>query len=274
MEHSLQAIRINLKKIARITCRLLTLLLSLMLCNLSFAQPPEPIQTDRPDQTESPFTVPKYYLQAEYGFSFEKTNGSLQSVYWPSVLWRYGISNRLEFRLVTELLTLKTEDRKISGLNPLTVGFKLNLFKSRGVIPATSFLGLLTTSGLGSKEFRTTHYSPSFKFAMENDLSDQMTIGYNLGAQWNGETSDPSFLYSLSIGFAIIRNLSGYTEIYGYFPYRSIPDHRFDTGVSYLISKNIQTDLSGGLGLSRESPAFYIAAGFSFRFSTVKSNKL
>jgi hypothetical protein len=44
----------------------------LMLPVLNFAQ--EQIETDRPDQTESPATVPHRYLQAETGFMYEKVH--------------------------------------------------------------------------------------------------------------------------------------------------------------------------------------------------------
>ena len=39
-----------------------------------FSQENESIQTDRPDQTETPYLVPKKMFQVENGFSFQKNN--------------------------------------------------------------------------------------------------------------------------------------------------------------------------------------------------------
>ncbi|MDQ5928260.1 MAG: hypothetical protein QG594_34 [Bacteroidota bacterium] len=46
------------------------MLITTFLCLQSIAQ--EPIQTDRPDQTEGVFIVPKHYLQIESGLNIEK----------------------------------------------------------------------------------------------------------------------------------------------------------------------------------------------------------
>ncbi|HRI22668.1 MAG TPA: hypothetical protein PLA68_17025 [Panacibacter sp.] len=51
------------------------------------AQEIAPIQTDRPDQTECPFTVPVRHFQMETGFSFERINKEDKSFAHPSVLY-------------------------------------------------------------------------------------------------------------------------------------------------------------------------------------------
>ena len=52
-----------------------TTLFSLFFLSLfCYSQETEPIQTDRPDQTETPAIVPKEMFQVETGFSFQKNN--------------------------------------------------------------------------------------------------------------------------------------------------------------------------------------------------------
>jgi len=65
------------------------------------------METDRPDQTESPYLTKKKYIQAEVGFNYEK-NGDLHSLVHPTVLWKYGACKRFEFRLITELVSVET----------------------------------------------------------------------------------------------------------------------------------------------------------------------
>jgi len=246
------------------------LFLLVSISNITSAQTIQPIQTDRPSQSESPYTVPKYYIQLENGFLKETRNSSSSIIYYPSTLWKYGINERFEFRFITELASEKVDDHTTSGLKPITIGLKVNLFESKGILPMTSFIGYLATSGIGSKDFATTYYAPTFKFAMLNTLSDKITLGYNIGAKWDGESAEPTFLYTLNTGCSITDKLGGYVELYGYMPQNSKADHRFDGGFSYLVTNNVLLDLSAGLGLTENAPEHYFALGLSFRFNTVR----
>ena len=48
------------------------LYLTLIVSNSIYSQTTEPIQADRPDQTETPAIVPKGMFQTETGFTFQK----------------------------------------------------------------------------------------------------------------------------------------------------------------------------------------------------------
>ena len=58
------------------------------------------IQTDRPDQTESPLTVPKHFLQIETGLSYERTNDDATEVIAPNVLTLFAINRPVDFKLI------------------------------------------------------------------------------------------------------------------------------------------------------------------------------
>lgn len=231
-----------------------------------FSQVLPPIQTDRPDQTECPFIVPVKYIQTETGFMYEKASSSENTVTHPSVLWKYGVNSRLEFRLITELESTKLAGTKISGLNPVTVGFKTNLAQEHGILPMVSFIGHLTIPDLAGKDKKATYYAPSFRFTMQHSLSDKISLGYNLGAEWDGESPEPTFIYTLTSGFELSEKFGSYIEIYGFAPQKGKADHRFDGGLTYLITSNVMVDLSGGVGLTPNAPDYFISTGFSFRF--------
>jgi len=59
----------------------------------------ERIETDRPDQTETPFNVPKKYFQAEFGFNKENLTDYNYNLIHPTALLKYGLSNRIELRV-------------------------------------------------------------------------------------------------------------------------------------------------------------------------------
>jgi Putative MetA-pathway of phenol degradation len=230
-----------------------------------------PIATDRPDQTECPFIVPKGFLQAENGLVYEKTNPTSSVMVHPSILWKYGISGNFEFRLVTEIISEKTVNQPITiGLTPITIGFKTKIAEEKGLLPLVSFIGHLDVPNWASKEFQTSYFAPSFRFTMQHTLSEKLILAYNLGAEWDGETPQTTFIYTLTSGYSISEKLGVYLEFYGFAPREQVPDHRFDGGLTYLINSNIMVDISGGFGISENAPINYLSLGFSYRFKIRK----
>ena len=230
-----------------------------------FGQSLPPIQCDRPDQTECPFIVPKNHFQMENGFSFEQTDDKTQSYFHPSSLLKYGINNQLELRLITESTTIHSGSQSLTGLSPIKVGFKINMVQDNGIIPRTSFITHLTIPYFASDNFKSTYFAPSFRFTMQHELTEKLGLGYNLGAEWDGESAEPIFIYTLTTGYSFTSKAGGYIELYGFAPQKSQPDHRFDCGFIYLLRPNILLDISGGIGLTDNAQKYYLALGFSFR---------
>jgi Putative MetA-pathway of phenol degradation len=227
-----------------------------------------PIATDRPDQTECPFIVPKGYLQAEHGLTYEKISKTSRALTHPSILWKYGISENIEVRLITEIVSEKELSKPITGLVPITVGFKTKIAEENGLIPKVSFIGHLSVPNWASKALKTGYYAPSFRFTMQHTLSDKFALAYNLGAEWDGETPNPTFIYTLTTGYSITKKLGSYLEFYGFSPQNQSIEHRFDGGLTYLINQNIMVDISAGVGLTSNAPKNFISLGFSYRFNT------
>lgn len=253
-------------------CLPLSLCLFIQLCVMqiqTYAQELPPIQLDRPDQTECPFITPKNYIQIEHGITMENIRNNQSIFSHPTSLSKFGINEKLEFRLITEFITQQINDSQTSGLAPVTFGFKTALLEENGIIPKTSFIGHLTTSNLGSKAFHTPYVAPSFRFTMQHTLTNRIALAYNLGAEWNGITAAHTYIYTLTNGFSLTKRLSAYAELYGFLTHGQVPDHRMDGGFTYLINRDLIIDLSGGLGMSKQSPENYIAFGISHRFRAI-----
>lgn len=231
-------------------------------------QAQESIQTDRPDQTESPALTPKNFLQIETGLLYEKTAGSSEAYSHPTILWKYGINDNFELRMLTEFNTEKSEDESFSGHAPLTLGFKAKLTEEKKFLPKISFIGNLTLNKTGAKPFQTPYSAPAFRFLFQHTLSENWSMGYNLGAEWNGESPDATAIYTFSTAYSLTDKLGGFAEIYGYLNQFESADHRFDAGFNYLITDNLQIDASSGIGLSKISPEYFLSCGISYRFST------
>ncbi|WP_298222304.1 transporter [Flavobacterium sp.] len=224
-----------------------------------------PIQADRPDQTETPAIVPKGMFQLESGFSYQKENANNSTWALPSALWKYGVNENFELRLITELETENSETEKYSGLRPILIGCKIKICEEKGIIPKTSFIGHMSVPKAASSKYKTDFYAPEFRFTMQHTLSDKFSLSYNLGSEWDGFTAEPTFIYTLTTGYSISEKLGSYVEVFGFAPQTQTADHSFDGGITYLINDNFMLDLSAGVGLTENAPDYYTALGFSFR---------
>lgn len=224
-----------------------------------------PIQLDRPDQTECPYIVPKRHFQFESGFNFEKVNNNEQNFLFPTVLTKYGVNDKFELRLITEISKNQNNNENKIGINPIKIGFKTKLFEEKGLIPMTSFIGHLQIPNLSTKNMSMPYFAPSFRFTMQHTLTEKIALGYNLGTEWDGENAQPTFIYTITNGFSITDKLGAYFELYGFAPQKDKADHRIDGGITFLAKKNIMLDISGGFGLTKNAPKYYTSLGFSIR---------
>ncbi len=230
-----------------------------------YSQEIEPIQADRPDQTETPALVPKGMFQVETGFTFQKNDAFSKSLSLPSTLWKYGVNENFELRLITEFFWEEIKNEKFNGLSPIYVGFKVKLTEEKGIIPKTSFIAHISLPNMASKNFKTEFIGPEFRFVMQHTLSERMSFSYNLGAEWDGFSAEPTFIYTTATGYSITKKLGSYFELFGFIPQNQKPYHSFDGGITYLINNNFMLDLSSGFGISKNAPNNYWAFGFSFR---------
>lgn len=224
-----------------------------------------PIEIDRPDQTECPSIVPRGMFQMENGLNFEKTDSNSNFYLLPTTLWKVGINENLELRLITEFIIESSNSERFVGLKPIFIGLKVKICEEKGIIPKTSLIAHLLLPKVASEKFKVDYIAPKFRFTMQHTLSDKISLSYNLGAEWNGETPETTFIYTLTTGFKLTEKVGAYTEIYGFAPQNDKPDHRCDGGFTYLINNNVIADISGGFGISANAPKHYISLGFSFR---------
>ena len=246
----------------------------LFLSVFATAQNTSELITDRPDQTESSTVVPYKSLQIETGFLLEKKSNDLmqhKSYAYNSTLLRYGLLQNFELRLGLDYLSDRFEmkeegiTKKISGFSPLYTGFKVNIVEEAGWKPEIAFLGGVTLPFTAKKDYKPTHVSANMRFAFTHTLSERFSLGYNLGAEWDGESAGPLYFYSLVLGVELTNNLGIFAESYGLLNPEGEPENMVDTGFTYLILHNFQIDLSGGIGLNDNAIDNFISLGLTLR---------
>ncbi len=242
--------------------------------NYCFAQV-EKIDTDRPDQTESAVLVPKKWLQFEIGFSKQVNNAAENEFQHPTLLSKYGISKRIEFRLITTVQTNTDISNPLikqsnSGLTPVEIGAKIALWEEKKLLPKTSLIFHVGIPKLASNYFQVDHLAPNFRFTMQHSLTKKIGLGYNVGAEWDGVNKEATWIYTFAPGINLNEKWYGYIEAFGFISKQNNPEHSLDGGIAYYINPNFKIDLSSGFGISKAAPDWYIAVGGSIRFKTGK----
>lgn len=231
--------------------------------------------TDRPDQTESSSVVPHKALQLETGFIFENVETNLaktQSFAYNTTLLRYGLLEKFEIRIglgnLGESTKLKNTEIKssISGLSPLYAGFKIKIIDEERFKPEIAVLTGIVLPFTAHKNFKPKYSGINLRLAFSHSLSDRFSLGYNLGAEWDGETAVPSYFYSAALGVKLSSKFGLLIESYGLIPEDGNAEHLLDAGLTFLLQPNFQLDASGGVGI-HNSVDYFISFGFTYRLS-------
>lgn len=235
--------------------------------------------TDRPDQTESSDIVPKHALQVETGLLVENDANNLfstQSFTYNTTLLRFGLLDNLELRAgldyarETNTVNNTSISSTFSGISPLYTGFKVKVAEEKGWAPQVAFLGGLAFPFTANADRKTNNTAVGMRFAFSHTLSDRFSLGYNLGAEWDGDSPVPGYYYSAALGMGVTDKLGAFIESYGLVPESGGAEHLLDAGVTYLVLSNLQLDLSGGIGLSDAAIQNFISFGLSILIPSSK----
>lgn len=229
--------------------------------------------TDRPDQTESSAVVPLKAFQIETGFMMETDHTDVfenRSFAWNTTLVRYGLLHNLELRLGMEYLGSHTDhlisgSGSASGLGPLYTGLKINVLEEAGAVPEVAFLAGLTLPFLASEAFQPQYTAPDMRIAVSHTLSEMLSLAYNLGAEWDGDSAVPGYFYSAALGIGVTGNLGMFVETYGLLYGDGDAEHMLDAGFTYLVLPDLQVDLSAGIGINEHAIDNFISFGLSYR---------
>lgn len=225
------------------------------------------ISAERPSESQSPNLMTQGYLQAEAGLRRE-ASGADRTFFHPISTIRYGVSKKLEVRLEVDASDTKAASAttESNGLLPIQFGFKTPVLEEQGWVPKTSLLVMAGIPTLASKSQQVAHVFPLVRLLMENKLTENLELDYNAGAEWNGESTHPRWIFSIEPQMMIGRKWQVFAEAYGRWQKGSGAEQVVDAGFGYYITRNIKLDFNAGKGLSKEAPDYFVATGISFRF--------
>jgi hypothetical protein len=245
-----------------------------------------PIETDRPDLTDSPITIPYGHIQLESGYAYTRDHDSDQSSNdhtLPQYLLRVGLVKDLELRVgwegfsFTEETTVERDDdghkgrRTVhqDGGSDLYLGSKIHLIDQAGWVPDFALIpGMTVPTGAADKT--SGDVDPEIVLAGSHDVGEKWTVSSNVVL---ASLTDPAgrFLQTTAtfdVGYKINSWLQTYAEYAAFCPNTRGSDaaHYLGSGLDFTVTNNLHLDWSVSTGLNEEAADFSTGVGLGFRF--------
>lgn len=245
------------------------------------------MSTDRPDKTESAYTVDAGHFQLEmdfFNYTHERydadTGADTRTDTWNVAPFnlKAGLLNNVDLQVIFDsYLQEQTEDRtagtteRTSGIGDTTVRVKVNLWGNDGDRTALAVMPFVkaptNSAGLGNNSVEGGLIVP---------LAVELGGGWNMGVMTevdvvrdeSGSGHRPEFINSITFSRNIAGKLGGYVEFFS-----SVNGERgfgwegtADVGLTYALTADMQLDGGCNFGVTRAADDVNPFLGLSVRF--------
>jgi hypothetical protein len=237
--------------------------------------------TDRPDVTESPYTVDAGHYQIEFSFveyTHDRSDGVESNGF--SVLptnFKVGLLNNLDLQLILNpyqniLTHSDTVHARNDGFGDAEIRAKWNWWGNDGGATAGGVMPFIKLP-TGVDGLSSHHVEGGVIFPLTvRELPGGFEIGTMAEFDFDRNAADDGygldFVHTITLDHTLgSEKLDGYVEFAGFAPIDTGATYLafFDTGVTYLVKPNVQLDCGINIGLSERAPDFTVFAGMSIR---------
>ena len=238
------------------------------------------LSTDRPDQTESPYTVDAGHWQIELDFvnaTLDREAGVRTSAFNVApVNLKLGLTNRTDIQFIFD--GFSRERVRTGGVTAttrdwgdLTVRLKINLWGNDGGDTAFALMPFVKAPlRLGDAG------NDLVEGGLILPLALTLPAGFGLGLMteldWftddTGRRRRAAWINTVTLNRDLTSRLGGYVELVS-----SVSNERgapsvaqFDFGFTYAVTRDVQLDAGCNLGLTRSAPDFQPFLGLSVRY--------
>lgn len=252
--------------------------------SLASPTPPDQLRelsTDRPDKTESPYTVDAGHVQIELDFANytrDRDGGGdddplVETAGLVPFNLKLGLTNSTDLQLLIEpYVRRRIDDRETeSGFGDVTVRLKHNLWGNDGGRTALALMPFATLP-TGSERIGGGTAAFGLIVPLAVGVSDRIGIGFmtqiDLVEDAGEDDFEVRFINSATIAFDLTERLGVYAELFA----ERGTDRRArwavtgDAGLTYALSDNVQLDGGVNVGLTDAADDLNLFIGLSRRF--------
>lgn len=240
-------------------------LLFFFLCSFAHAQYAETIQSGRPGQAIGPRTVGAKVFQLQSGLNNNifSLNAQKQTTFSHSTVVRFGLVEKLEASFLTTWQLDSFEPQSspnFGGISDTQLGVRYDLLLNKGWIPNLGIQGRVLFRAQ-SEAYRRENIGANFILATNNGINDWLSLTTNWAMVFTGNGT-VDYIYVINLSSGITEKFGVFGEVYGNL---NTIDYNFDTGISYLLSKDLQLDASFGFLIDGLGSNWFIDTGISWR---------
>ena len=240
------------------------------------------MSTDRPDQTESPYTVDAGHFQVEMDFvklTYDRHSpDGVRTETWnvAPVNLKVGLFNNVDLQVILDnYVNERTRDAGVvsraSGFGDITARVKVNLWGNDGGKTAFAIMPYVKLP-LDESDLRNGRTEGGIIVPLAVELPGGWGMGLMTEVDFVREDSggyETEWLNSVTFAHDIIADrLGGYVEFVAVFGTAPGFDWQgqVDVGLTYAVTENVQLDAGCNFGVTRSAPDFEPFVGISVRF--------
>ncbi len=222
------------------------------------------MSTDRPDQTESPYTVPAGHWQVELDFFKATLDHGTEAWNFAPVNLKLGLTERVDLQAVFDSYTRSGSE---GDWGDLTLRLKVNLWGNDGGKTAAAVMPFLKVP---------LHSEGEVEGGIILPLAVELPGGWGMGlmteldwlADADGRGHHAEWLNSITFSHDITERLGGYVELVAVLSAESGAPWvgQFDCGLTFALTPDVQLDAGCNFGLTRSAPDAQPFVGISLRF--------
>jgi hypothetical protein len=230
--------------------------------------------TDRPDTTESPYTVDAGHFQAELSlvdFTHDREGGVTTDAVTPLASnLKVGLTNYADLQFVfNPYVNRRIGSSRHEGFDDMLLRLKVNLLGNDGgdvafgVMPYVKFP--TGTNDIGNDHFEGGIILPvAVRLPAEFDMGAMLEVDFIRDA---GNGYGTAFLHTVTVEHGIIGELFGYVEYAGTSFVNAGATYQavVGTGLTYGLTPDVQLDLGANFGISSSADDYNVFVGVSFR---------
>jgi hypothetical protein len=237
-----------------------------------------PIETDRPDLTESAATVPARTIQLEGGYTLTRTPDATgliardQSI--GEGLLRIALSSKVEGRVGFNSYVVHRDGAEtLRGLEDASLGTKIRIIETGdapSLLPTTSVI-VATSLPTGNRAMSAKVWLPEAKLATAWTFSERVGLGTNLiaSAQRDATQRYTQLGASASLGVDVTDRVGTYFEWFGFRDQLrgAVARNSLNGGLTFAINDALQLDARYGGAINGAGRDHFFGVGIARRWS-------
>lgn len=240
------------------------------------------MSTDRPDQTESAYTVDAGHFQVEMSFidyTHDKAD-SIRTEQWNSapINLKLGLFNNVDIQVVLDnYISQRTADDSDGtvinneGFGDVTTRLKINMWgndEGKTALALMPFIKAPTNSGgVGNNSVEGGIIIP-FEIELPAGWGMGMMTEFDIIRNGNDNGHHVEYVNSITASHDIVGDLGGYVEFFTRVSEEDTENWQgmIDVGLTYALSKELVLDLGCNFGVTESADDFNPFTGISVRF--------